>query len=272
MNDMRALTWIGQLAGLACLLAAPLAAEAHSLDDILSAKTLVVGINPNLPPLGSFNDQNQVQGFDVDLANKLGQMLGVSVQLVQVNSANRVPFLVTGKADLMMGALTRTPARAQVIDFSLPIQTEAISALTKASAPYQTMQDLNASNVRLIEVRGTTPVDYVKQNLPKAQVTLFDSYPDAVRAFEQGRGDAIVDVVDYLGTYTKEYPAQTRVITDKHAEVDYDCIGLAFGNEALKSWLNVALYELETDGFLGDTYKKWFGMAPAYPIPTTPYF
>ena len=269
---MRALTWIGQLAGLACLLAAPLAAEAHSLDDILSAKTLVVGINPNLPPLGSFNDQNQVQGFDVDLANKLGQMLGVSVQLVQVNSANRVPFLVTGKADLMMGALTRTPARAQVIDFSLPIQTEAISALTKASAPYQTMQDLNASNVRLIEVRGTTPVDYVKQNLPKAQVTLFDSYPDAVRAFEQGRGDAIVDVVDYLGTYTKEYPAQTRVITDKHAEVDYDCIGLAFGNEALKSWLNVALYELETDGFLGDTYKKWFGMAPAYPIPTTPYF
>jgi polar amino acid transport system substrate-binding protein len=210
MNDMRALTWIGQLAGLACLLAAPLAAEAHSLDDILSAKTLVVGINPNLPPLGSFNDQNQVQGFDVDLANKLGQMLGVSVQLVQVNSANRVPFLVTGKADLMMGALTRTPARAQVIDFSLPIQTEAISALTKASAPYQTMQDLNASNVRLIEVRGTTPVDYVKQNLPKAQVTLFDSYPDAVRAFEQGRGDAIVDVVDYLGTYTKEYPRDHR--------------------------------------------------------------
>jgi polar amino acid transport system substrate-binding protein len=269
---MGALKWTGLLAGLACLLAGPSIAQAHNLDEILSAKTLVVGINPNLPPLGSFSDQNQVQGFDVDVANKLGDMLGVKVQLVQVNSADRVPFLVTGKADLMMGALTRTPARAQVIDFSLPIQTEAISALTKADSPFKAMQDLNASNVRLVEVRGTTPIDYVKQYLPKAQVTLFDNYPDAVRAFEQGRGDAIVDVVDYLGTYTKEYPAKTRVIADKNAEVDYDCIGLAFGNAALKSWLNVALFELETDGFLNGTYKKWFGIPPVYPIPTTPYF
>ena len=238
----------------------------------LSAKTLVVGINPNLPPLGSFDAQNKIQGFDVDIANKLGEMLGVTVQLVQVNSADRVPFLVTGKADLMMGALTRTPARAQVIEFSLPIQTEALSALVKANSSYQTMQDLNSSSVTLIEVRGTTPVDYVKQNMPKTHVTLFDNYPDAIRAFEQGRGDAIVDVVDYLGTYTKQYPAKIRVLTDKNAAVDYDCIGLSFGNEALKSWLNVAIYELETDGFLNDTYKKWFGMAPAYPIPVSPYF
>jgi polar amino acid transport system substrate-binding protein len=272
MTTMGALTWIGRLAGLACLLAVPAAAEAHSLDEILSAKTLVVGINPNLPPLGSFDAQNKIQGFDVDLANKLGAMLGVTVQFVQVNSADRVPYLVTGKADLMMGALTRTPARAQVIDFSLPIQTEALSALVKADSAYKTLADLNASSVKLVEVRGTTPIDYVKQNLPKAQVTLYDNYPDAVRAFEQGRGDAIVDVVDYLGTYTKQYPAQTRVLTDKSAEIDYDCIGLAFGNEPLKSWLDVSLYEIETDGFLSDTYKKWFGMAPAYPIPVTPYF
>ncbi|HTW28726.1 MAG TPA: transporter substrate-binding domain-containing protein [Acetobacteraceae bacterium] len=269
---MGVLTWTGRIAGLACLLAVPLAAEAHSLDEILSSKTLVVGINPNLPPLGLFDNQNQVQGFDVDVANKLGAMLGVKVQIVQVNSADRVPFLVTGKADLMMGALTRTPDRAKVIDFSVPIQTEALSALVKADAPYKTISDLNSSKVRLIEVRGTTPVDYAKQHLPDAQMTLFDNYPDAVRAFEQGRGDAIVDVVDYLGMYTKQYPAKTRVIADTNAEVDYDCIGLAFGNQALKSWLNVALFQLETNGFLPDTYKKWFGMAMVYPVPVSPYF
>lgn len=269
---MSVLTWIGRIAGLACLLAVPMTAGAHSLDQILSSKTLVVGINPNFPPLGSFDSKNQVQGFDVDVANKLGEMLGVKVNFVQVNSADRVPFLVTGKADLMMGALTRTPDRAKVIDFSVPIQTEAISALIKADSPYKTMQDLNSSKVKLVEVRGTTPVEYVKQHLPKAQVTLLDNYPDAVRAFEQGRGDAIVDVVDYLGTYAKQYPAKTRVITDKGAEVDYDCIGLAFGNQALKSWLNVALFHLEENGFLPATYKKWFGMEMVYPIPVSPYF
>jgi polar amino acid transport system substrate-binding protein len=269
---MGVLTWLRRFAGLALLVAAPMAAQAHSLDEILSAKRLVVGINPKLPPLGMFNDQNQIQGFDIDVANKLGDMLGVQVQFVQVTSADRVPFLVTGKADLMLGALTRTPDRAKVIDFSLPIQTEALSVLTKDDSAYKTIADLDSPTVHLAEVRGTTPVDYVKAHLPKAPVTLYDNYPDAVRAFEQGRADAIVDVVDYLGTYTKEYPAKTRVITDKSVAIDYDCIGLAYGNPALKSWLNTALFELETDGFLGQTYKKWFGMDMVYPVPATPYF
>lgn len=269
---MRGLKTIGLLAGLAWLVASPVAAEAHSLDEILSARKLVVGINPNLPPLGRFNDKNEIEGFDVDVANKLGQMLGVDVSLVQVNSADRVPFLATGKADLVLGALTRTPDRAKVIDFSLPIQTEAISAITLKDKPYKTLADLNAADVHLIEVRGTTPVDYVKAHMSKAQVTLFDNYPDAVRALEQGRGDAIVDVVDYLGTYTKTYKNETRVITDAAAEVDYDCIGLAHGNEALKSWVNVALFQLQTNGFMKATYAKWFGIDMVYPIPVSPYF
>jgi polar amino acid transport system substrate-binding protein len=134
------------------------------------------------------------------------------------------------------------------------------------------MDDLNSTDVHLVEVRGTTPVDFAKDRLPKAQVALFDNYPDAVRAFEQGRGDAIVDVVDYLGAYTKNYSTETRVITDKSASIDYDCIGLAQGNTALKSWVNVALYQLQTNGFMKQTYKQWFGIDMVYPIPVTPYF
>jgi polar amino acid transport system substrate-binding protein len=260
------------LAGLAVVALAAAPASAHSLDEILSAKKLVVGINPNLPPLGRFNDKNEIEGFDVDVATKLSQMLGVDVSIVQVNSADRVPFLATGKADLVLGALTRTPDRAKVIDFSLPIQTEAISAMTLKDKPYQTMADLDSADVHLIEVRGTTPVDFVKAHMPKAQVTLFDNYPDAVRALFQGRGDAIVDVVDYIGPYTKSYKTESRVIADKAADVDYDCIGLAQGNAALKSWVNVALYSLQTNGFLNTTYKKWFGIDMVYPIPVTPYF
>jgi polar amino acid transport system substrate-binding protein len=269
---MRGLKTICLWASLVWVAAGPVTAEAHSLDDILSAKKLVVGINPNLPPLGRFNDKNEIEGFDVDVANKLGQMLGVEVSLVQVTSADRVPFLVTGKADLVLGALTRTPDRAKVIDFSLPIQTEAISAITMKDKPFKALSDLDSPDVHLVEVRGTTPVEYVKAHMPKAQVTLFDNYPDAVRALEQGRGDAIVDVVDYLGTYTKTYKAETRVITDAAADVDYDCIGLAHGNEALKSWVNVALFQLQSNGFLKETYKKWFGIDMVYPIPVTPYF
>ena len=269
---MHMLKSLGILAGLAWLAVAPGAAQAHSLDEVLSAKTLVVGINPNIPPLGRFGDQNQIEGFDVDIATKLSQMLGVQMSIVQVGSADRVPFLATGKADIVLGGLTRTPDRAKVIDFSVPLQTEAISALTLKDKPYQSMADLNSADVKLIEVRGTTPVDYVKAKLPKAQVTLFDNYPDAVRALFQGRGDAIVDVVDYLGQYAKTYKIESRVIADKAADIDYDCIGVARGNDAMRLWLNTALFSLQTSGFVAETYKKWFGIDMVYPVPFSPYF
>ena len=135
---MGGLKMICMWAGLALLAASPVAAEAHSLDDILSAKKLVVGINPNLPPLGRFNDKNEIEGFDVDVANKLGQCSGSRCRSSRSTRADRVPFLATGKADLVLGALTRTPDRAKVIDFSLPIQTEAISAITTKG---QALQD-----------------------------------------------------------------------------------------------------------------------------------
>ncbi len=260
------------LAGAIWLAMVPAAAEAHSLDEILSAKKIVVGINANLPPLGSFDDKNEVVGFDVDIATKLAAMLGVDMSVVQVNSADRVPYLATGKADIMLGALTRTPDRAKVIDFTVPLQTEAISALTLASKSYKAMDDLNAADVHLIEVRGTTPVEFVKAHLPKAQVTLVDNYPDAVKSLFQGRGDAIVDVVDYLGQYAKTYPTPSHVIADKSADIDYDCIGVARNNEALRMWLNTALFQLQTSGFVATTYKKWFGIDMVYPVPYSPYF
>jgi polar amino acid transport system substrate-binding protein len=247
-------------------------ASARTLAEVISAKTINVGINPNLPPLGEFGAQNQIQGFDLDVANKLAALLGVKVNVVPVNSSDRVPFLLADKIDMVMGGLTRTADRAQVVAFTVPLQTEALSILTTADKPFAKFADLNGANVRLIEVRGTTPIDYIKANLPKAQVTLFDNYPDAVRALAQGRGDAMIDVVDYLGQYMKNYNLKWRVIADKTTEVDYDCIGVTQGNDALRSWLNVALYQIESSGFVSDTYKKWFGIPMTYPVPLSPYF
>lgn len=258
--------------GLGLLAAGTGPAGARTLAAVISAKTINVGINPNLPPLGQFGAQNEIEGFDLDVATKLASMLGVKVNVVSVNSSDRVPFLLADKIDMVMGGLTRTADRAQVIAFTVPLQTEALSILTTAGKPYKTFADLNGGDVRLIEVRGTTPVDYIKANLPKAQVTLFDNYPDAVRALAQGRGDAMIDVVDYLGQYMKTYNVKWTVIADKSAAVDYDCIGVTQGNDALRSWLNVALYQIESSGFVADAYRKWFGIPMTYPVPITPYF
>ncbi len=267
--------WLRRLAlvGAALLVALPAAAQVRTLDQILSAKKLVVGVNPTLPPLASFDDKNQIVGYDVDVATRLAKLLGVDVQFVQVGSPDRVPFVVSGRVDMVMGALTRTPDRAKVVAFTVPIQTEALSVLTTEAKPYTSWKDLAGPDIHLVQVRGTTPVDFIKANLPQAQVLLLDNYPDAVRALAQGRGDAMIDVVDYLGNFMKNYQVKWKVLKEPvGGDVDYDCIGVAMGNTSLKDWLNVALYSLGASGFMTDTYTKWFGIAPVVPVKPDPYF
>jgi polar amino acid transport system substrate-binding protein len=258
-------------AGIVATTAAP-SAQARTLDEVLSAKKLVVGVNPTLPPLGLYDDKNEIAGFDVDMAKKLGVMLGVDVQVVPVGSPDRVPFVASGKVDAVMGAMTRTPERAKVIDFTVPIQTEVLSVLTTEAKPFTSWHDLDSPDVTLVEVRGTTPVDFIKKNITKAKVTLLDNYPDVVRALAQGRGDAMIDVIDYMGQYMKNYDVKWKILKEPIGSVDYDCIGVAKGNETLRRWLDVALFDLQQSGFIGETYKKWFGIDMVYPVPANPYF
>jgi len=255
-----------------CVLAAPRIAHARTLDKIITDKTLVVGVNPTLPPLGEYDSQNKVVGFDVDVAKRIAKMLGVKLKLVNVTSSDRIPFVVSGKVDIVMGAITRTPARAKVIDFTVPIMTESLSVLTFADKSFKSWRDLNTSKVTLVEVRGTTPVTFIKDHLPKAKVLLLDNYPDAIRALAQGRGDAMIDVVEYLTTYMKNYHVKWKVLPQPLGGVDYDAIGLAQGNDTLRRWLNVALFALQSEGTIDRIYKHWFGIGMVPPIVPQPYF
>lgn len=259
-------------ASLLLLAAAAVPAAAHSLDEVISAKKLVVGVNPTLPPLGLYDDKNQISGFDAEVAGKLAAMLGVDVVLQPVGSADRVPFLVSGKLDAVMGGLTRTPDRAKVIDFTVPIITETLTVLTTEAKPFKSWHDLNDPKVTLIQVRGTTPLDFIKANLPEAKLLLLDNYPDAVRALAQGRGDATIDVVDYMGQFMKSYSVGWKILKEPIGGVDYDGMGVARGNDGLRRWLNVALFSLQQSGFIDAAYKKWFGIEMVAPIPLNPYF
>src|SRR5271169_5938344 len=122
-------------------------AQARSLDAIIPAGEIRVGVNPNFPPTAMYDNQNQLAGFDVDISNKLGQMLGVKVTFVTVDPNSRIPFLTSGRIDMVMGGMTRTPDRAKLIDFSLPIMTESLGALSIVGKPFKDLMDLNKPDV-----------------------------------------------------------------------------------------------------------------------------
>jgi polar amino acid transport system substrate-binding protein len=251
-------------AGLAaCALLGSIDASARTLDEIIASKKIVFGINPNLPPLGTYDAKNNIDGFDVAIARKIADSLGVKLEIVPVGSNDRVPFLMADKIDAVMGGMTRNADRLKVIDFTDPVNTEVLGVLTTQDKPYKDYMALNDPSVRLVQVRGTTPVKLIQDKLPKAQLLLLDNYPDAVRAIAQGRADALIDVLDFMLSYTKNYQTKWRVV-DAPIEVDYDCIGIKKGNTALTERLNKEIGTLQKNGYVAASWKKWFGSPMLY--------
>ena len=261
------------LAVMACLGAWSVPAHARNLDEILSAGEIRVGVNPNYPPNALYDEKNQLAGFEVDLARKLADMLGVKATFVVVDPASRVPFVTANKIDVVMGGMTRTPDRAKLIDFSVPINTEGSGVLTTEGVSYQSVADMNTDAVTFAEVRGTTPVAFLQDKLPKAKLLFLEDWPDALRAVAAGRATAVVaDPSFFSGLLTKFPDTKWKLLKGAAGPVGYDCLGLAKGNESLRSWLNVALFAIETAGFVDEDWRKWNHTDMVVPIQPNPYF
>ncbi len=248
-------------------------AESHArpLAEIIDSGVLRVGVNPTLPPLGLYNEQNEIDGFDVEFSRKIAEMLGVELEVVQVGSPDRIPFVASGKIDYVMGAMTRNPQRAMIIDYTLPVHTEIFGVLSVEGKPYESWRDLNTPDATMVQVRGTTPLKFIEENLPEANVLLLDNYPDVVRALAQGRGDAMLDVVDFVGEHMNKHDVDWKVL-ETPVDVYYCGLGVQKGNSTLRDWLNVAIFTLHKDGVVDEIWKKWFGIDMLYPVGVTPYF
>lgn len=247
-------------------------AQIRNLDAIVKSGTLRVGVNTNFPPMSSYGMTNQIEGFDVDVATRIAAALDVKLELVPTAAAQRVAFLTSGRIDIALGALTRTSARARLIDFTAPLHTEAMSVLLTDKSDAKSWRDLDSPDVTLVNMRGNLSVELLKEKLPKAKVLLVDGNADTVRALAQGRADAMVENIDFFMKFTTTYRNVNWRTLDDVIYVAYCGIGLARDNDDLRHFLNILLFELHSDGFINARWEHWFGAPMTVPIKPQPYF
>lgn len=250
----------------------PALADVRTLDAVVKSGTLRVGVNPNFPPMSSYGMTNQIEGFDIDVAGQIATALDVKLELVPTATAQRVAFLSSGRIDIALGALTRTPARARLIDFTAPLHTEAMSVLTTDRSTAQSWRDLDDPSVTLVNMRGNLSVELLKERLPKAKTLLVDGNADTVRALAQGRADAMVENIDFFVKFTEMYRNVKWRRLDDVIYVSYCGIGLARGNDDLRNFLNILLFDLHSSGYVNERWEHWFGGPMTVPIEAQPYF
>ena len=264
--------WIAALAALAGIALAAPAADAKTLDEILSDGTIRVGINPNFPNMSTRGDDGEWEGFDIDVGNAIAEALGVEVEWVPTETAQRVPFLVSDRIDISLGALTRNAERAKLIDYTVPLHTEVLAVLTTDQIEGESWEDFNRDGVTLANMRGNWTVGWIEENMPEVELELVDSIADTVRLVAQGRADAIVENIDFFMGFTDNHPDVEWRVVPEPIFVAYCAIGVAQGNDQLTEVLDIILYDLHSTGMVNETWEEHYGSPMLRPVDPDPYF
>ena len=104
----------------------------RTLDEIKDSGEINIGVFSDKNPFGYVDEFGEYQGYDVYFANRIGEDLGVNVNFVSTEAANRIEYLQTGKVDVILANFTVTPERAEEVDFALPYMAKTSFRSTKA--------------------------------------------------------------------------------------------------------------------------------------------
>src|ERR1700756_1998314 len=134
-------------AALAGALCSPAAFADSALDAIVAKKAIAIAVPTDFPPYGFVGTDMAPQGLDVDMARLIAGKLGASVELIPVTSANRIPYLQTHKADLVISTLGKNPEREKVIDFTAAYSPFFQAVFAPKSMALKSPADLSGKTV-----------------------------------------------------------------------------------------------------------------------------
>lgn len=240
--------------GLTCLVQA---AHADALADIRARKKVAIAIDLGTPPFGMTNAKLEPQGSDVETARAVAKDLGVELEIVQVTGPNRIPFLMTGKADMVIATFSMTPERAKVITYTHPYGASQFVVAAPRTAAIKSLADLNGK--RIAVVRGNMQDTLLTPLAPKgATIVRFDDDATVTAAIVSGQVDGLCTPNALAAAIARQNPAKALETKFAIKDIPY-AIGIRQNEPALEQWLNAWIDTNTKNGRLGKIYQQWIG-------------
>ena len=171
---MRQLKLIAAAAALVAGLCTATAASAGKLEDIQTAGVIKVGIALTGEPIGFRDASNKPVGYDVEVAKRLADSLGVKLEITEVSGAVRITMLQSGQIDVVIANMTANLERAKAVNFTIPYLRSGIKILTREDTGVKSLADLKGKKV--IVGRGTTNEAMIKAQVPDAEMVYTESF------------------------------------------------------------------------------------------------
>ena len=225
----------------------------RTLDEIKESGTVNIGVFSDKNPFGYVDENGDYQGYDVYFAERIGKDLGVEINYVSTEAANRVEYLETGKVDIVLANFTVTEERAEKVDFALPYMNVALGVVSHEDNVIEDLSQIAADD-QVIVISGTTAETYLEKNNPEIKLQKFDTYASAKTSFENGTGVAWANDNTEVIAYALENKGYVVGIPSLGSQ-DTIAPAVSKGNSTLLKWLNDEIVSLGEENFFHADYE-----------------
>ncbi len=232
--------------------------ETEVLEKKVEKSTFVVGLDDSFPPMGFRDSNNEIIGFDVDLAREVAKRLDLELVLQPIDWNSKELELENNNIDCIWNGLSYSPARAEAMQLSKPYLANRMIIIVKANSNIVNKGNLEGKNVAVQS--GSTALQALENDPISSKVKKVE-YENNVLALSDlkiGRADAVImdEIVARYQIYQEK--DEYRILNDALSQEVY-VIGFKKGNIALKDKVENILQQMSQDGSSSNISTKWFG-------------
>lgn len=230
-----------------------------ALTGIMERGVLRVGFD-TFVPWAMQDKTGRFIGLEIDVARRLAEDLGVTLELVPTAWKGIIPALLTGKFDLLIGGMSIRADRAQQIYFSAPyyFTGQSLVAHKDKAAGFATLEDFNKPEVVIAARTGTTAQRTAENLFPKAQRKYFDKEPQAVQELLLGRAHALIGNAPLPAQEANKNPDKLFLPFEDNLTMEPVGIGMRKGDPDLLNYVNSWIFQVTGEGWIKERYVYWF--------------
>ncbi|WP_322056906.1 transporter substrate-binding domain-containing protein [Paraburkholderia sp. J63] len=236
--------------------AASFAVHAEDLDKVKQTGTLTFAMSGKYPPFNFIDESGKLQGFDVDIGDRISAKLGAKAVPVTTAWDGIVGGLLAGKYDAIIGSLAMTQERQKAVDFTQSYYRSGAQLFVPKGSSVQNIGQLKGETVGV--TLGETYEAWLRQNMPGVQVKTYKGLPDILIDLRNHRIEGFVTdrIAGILTIRDKQIDAKP---VGPLLYPELMAIAVRKDSPKLRDAINVALDAIYKDGEYGAISKKWLG-------------
>nr|WP_237559965.1 transporter substrate-binding domain-containing protein [Desulfohalovibrio reitneri] len=230
-----------------------------TIEKVLERGVLRVGMS-TFEPWAMKDAQGEFIGFEIDVAKRLAEDMGVELELVSTQWAGIIPALLTGKFDVIIGGMSIRADRAKKVNFSIPYNYTgmAIVASKEKAEGFDELADFNKSGVVIAARTGTTAAKAARKHMPQADLLLFDQEPQAVQELLNGNAHAFVSTAPKPGFEAAKHPEKLFLPFSGTFTKEPNAMAVRKGDPDTLNYLNSWIRAVAAEGWFMERFKYWF--------------